>query len=570
MRSGGLASRERSARTIMALLSTMTAFWSIVPAVPLAAQDGEAARSVADALQSAVERLRATGSLQIGDEVIPRLELTMAVYEERGFLPLWTNPDAGRSLLRGIVEVREDGLDPRDYHLLALSDAAGAAAGPTMAAGLDLLRTDAFIRMALHLRFGKVRPRGPSSERETPWLLGGPDAVDELAAVVASGRVRETLDALRPEHFAYRGLREALADLYRVQAAGGWGTIPSGATMEEGSRDERVRALRRRLAMTDDLGVDADGYQDGQGTNLRVDAALVEAIRSFQHRHGLNEDGRVGPTTLKALNVPVERRIEQVRVNLERARWIVRELPDTFVAVNVAGANVHFVRGGHQVFESRGIVGRAGRETPTFTAPMLYVELNPTWTVPPGVVGEVLGLVADDPEYLERQGMRVLDHSGQTLDPSTIDFSRYSADDFPYVFQQDPGPANALGRIKLMFPNPYSIYLHDTPTRGLFAAEERLFSHGCIRVEDPLGLAELVLGDPLVWNRETLQAAIRTGKTRTIRLSQPVPVYVLYWTASVDREGDLHLYRDVYDRDPAILAELDATIDSGTLTARLR
>lgn len=567
MRSGVLADGERPARTMAVLLSTMTAFWSVVCAVPLAAQDGGTA-SVAEVLQRKVERLRTTGSLWIGDEVIPRLELTLAVYEQRDFLPLWTNPEAVKSLLRGIADVRGDGLDPRDYHGLALTDASGANPGPAGAADLDLLRTDAFVRIAHHLRFGKARPTGPLSGTGTPWRFGAPDAVGEMVAVVASGRVRESLDALRPRHPAYRGLREALAGLYRVQAAGGWRTIPSGPTMERGSTDERVPPLRHRLAMTGDLDVDADELRRGRETDLRVDSALADAIRSFQHRHGLNEDGRAGRRTLEALNVSVERRIEQVRVNLERARWSTRELPDTLVAVNVAGAKIHFLEGDRREFESRAIVGRAGRETPSFTAPMVYVELNPTWTVPSGIVGEILGRVRDDPGYLQRQQMKVLDRAGQEIDPTAVDFSRYAPDDFPYVFRQDPGPENALGRIKLMFPNPYSVYLHDTPTRDLFAAEERLFSHGCIRVEDPLGLAELVLGDPLVWNRETLDAAIRTGKTRTLRLPRPVPVFVLYWTASVDREGELHFYRDVYDRDPRILTELDAAIGGGTLTAR--
>jgi murein L,D-transpeptidase YcbB/YkuD len=166
--------------------------------------------------------------------------------------------------------------------------------------------------------------------------------------------------------------------------------------------------------------------------------------------------------------------------------------------------------------------------------------------------------------------MRVLDGSRRAIDPAEIDFANYTAKSFPYVFRQDPGPANALGRIKLMFPNQYSVYLHDTPTRGLFAREERLFSHGCIRIEDPLGLAELVLGDPLRWNRETLQAAIDTRESRTIRLVRPVPVFVLYWTASVDLHGDLHIYRDAYDRDAAVLAELDAGAAVGTRAGEKR
>ncbi len=557
--------RRRPWRSTSALLAAMIA--AAMPALPLSAQNGGLRDPVVDVVEREVTRLRAGGALRIGDEVIPRLPLTLAVYEERGFLPLWTNPEATRSLLHAIADVWEDGLDPRDYHFPALVEARTLGRGAAGVAELDLLRTDAFVRMAIDLRFGKTDPKEYASSRAAPWRFGGPDAVAEMVVVVAAGRVREALADLRPQHYAYRGLREALVELRELRAAGGWGTIPPGPALEGGSVDERTPLLRRRLALTGDGGVAADAM------DLRVDSVdstLEAAIRSFQHRHGLNEDGVVGPATLAALNVSVERRIEQVRINLERARWLSRDLPGTFVVVNVAGAKVDFVQDGRVELETRAVVGTASNETPSFTAPMLWVELNPAWTVPSGIVGEVLGRVARDPGYLAAQAMRVLDGSGREVAASQIDFSRYSAADFPWVFRQDPGPLNPLGRIKLMFPNKYHVYLHDTPARGDFAREERLFSHGCIRVDDPTGLAELVLGNPLVWNRETLQAAIATGKTVTIRLPHPVQVFVLYRTAWVDSEGTLHFYRDVYDRDDAILAQLDATPGGGTLGGRDR
>lgn len=560
MKTGVPARSERPSRAAVAIPVVMIALWAIVCPAPLPAQDGGASDGAGEVLKWKVEQLRATGLLRIGDEAIASSELTLAAYEQRGFRPLWTNRAATESLLRAIVDVRDDGLDPRDYHLATLSDTTVLGRGPASDADLDLLRTDAFVRVARDLRFGTAEPSGPASARgAATWRFGGPDEVDELAEVVASGRVRESLVALRPRHFVYQGLREALADLRRVEARGGWGVIPSGPTLRPGDIDERVPLLRRRLSLAGDPGV-------GQArTDLRVDSALEAAVRSFQHRHGLNEDGLVGRSTLAALNVPVWRRIEQVRVNLERARWIAHELPDTFVVVNVAGAKVYLLRDGDVAFETRAIVGTADKATPSFSAPMLYVDLNPTWTVPSGIVAEVLALARNDPGYLARQGIRVLDRSGRELTASEIDLSRYSATDFPYVFRQDPGPANALGRIKLMFPNEYSIYLHDTPTRGLFAQEERLFSHGCIRLDDPLGLTELVLADPLLWSRERLRDVIDEGKTRTIPLPRPVSVFVLYWTASVDHRGELHFYRDVYDRDATVLAELDAAADIGTL-----
>jgi murein L,D-transpeptidase YcbB/YkuD len=317
---------------------------------PLRAQRPDV-ESVSQELKSRVELLRATGAVSIGNEVVSSSELTLDAYEQRGFLPLWTDRGSVASLLRAVADIRRDGLDPEEYHLSALTALARGPLAPSSAAELDLLCTDAFVRLGHDLRFGKVEPQGPAAADEAAWRFGGPDAVANLSEVVASGRVQEALAELRPVHFVYRGLVEALADLRRIQAEGGWETLPPGPTMRRDSIDERVPLLRRRLALEPGASVRRDDV------DLRVDAALEAAVEAFQHRHGLNEDGLVGPATQAALNVPVERRIDQVRVNLERARWVAQELPDTFVAVNVAGARVYLLHGETVVFETRAIVG---------------------------------------------------------------------------------------------------------------------------------------------------------------------------------------------------------------------
>lgn len=543
------------------LLPLAAALGALLVGVPIVAQDDVS--SVVGEIKWRVERLRTVGSFRIGDAVVPSRESTLEAYELRGFLPLWTEPGAADDLIEAIASAQEDGLEPEHYNLSALwaSRSAWSAAG---LAQRDLLATDAFVRLSHDLRFGKVEAQGPASGPEAPWAFAGPDGVTRLEEVARTGRAREALAELRPRHFVYRGLTAALADLRRIESAGGWAPVPAGPVLARDSVGVRVLLLKQRLRIAGDL------RDESAPSSPRFDAELEEAVRSFQHRHGLNEDGVVGNGTLAALNVLVERRIEQVRVSLERARWVAHEVPDTFVAVNVAGARVYLLHGDSVAFESRAIVGTSFAQTPSFTAPMLYIDLNPTWTVPPGIVGEVLAEVRRDPAYLTRQGMRVLDAAGREVDPRALDFSRYTAGSFPYVFRQDPGPANALGRIKLMLPNEHSVYLHDTPTRGLFAEEERLFSHGCVRVEDPVGLAEVVLGDPVRWSRASLEAAIDSGGTRTIRLPRPVPVYVLYWTAAVDLDGKIHFHRDVYGRDAAVLTALDAAPTEGTRAVRTR
>jgi L,D-transpeptidase YcbB len=312
-----------------------------------------------------------------------------------------------------------------------------------------------------------------------------------------------------------------------------------------------VPQLRRRLALSGDLTA-----VNGDDGSLAFDSMLHRAVVRFQHRHGLNEDGVVGTRTLTELNVPVETRIDQIRVNLERGRWLLHDLADTFVAVNIAGAMVYLVRDGDVVHEARAIVGRTYTATPVFTATMQYVDVNPTWTVPPGIVGEVLSAIRRDPGYLRAQNITVLDRSGRVVPASSIDFGRYSARTFPHVFRQEPGPRNPLGVIKFMFPNRHNVYLHDTPSRALFEQEDRLFSHGCIRISDPLRLAELLLAGT-TWDRPALEAAVSARGTRTIRLPRPVPVLIQYWTASTDLHRELHFYRDVYGRDAAVLHGLD-------------
>ena len=253
----------------------------------------------------------------------------------------------------------------------------------------------------------------------------------------------------------------------------------------------------------------------------------------FQERHGLTADGVVGPATLRAMNVPVEARIDQIRINLERARWVMHELRGEFVLVNVAGFDVSYFRNDEPIWTSKVIVGRPYRETPIFKSMITYVVLNPTWTIPPGIlVKDKLPILKRDPGYLKRNNIRVIDSAGREVDPHSVDWSRYSGGRLPpYQLRQDPGDDNALGLVKIMFPNPYLVYLHDTPSKSLFDKDERTFSSGCIRVQKAFELAELVLNDPVRWNRAALDAAVATKKTQTVNLARPVPVLILYWTA---------------------------------------
>jgi murein L,D-transpeptidase YcbB/YkuD len=219
---------------------------------------------------------------------------------------------------------------------------------------------------------------------------------------------------------------------------------------------------------------------------------------------------------------------------------------------------VYFVQDGNVVFETRAVVGKTYTATPVFRATMQSIELNPTWTVPPGIVGELLNQIRRNPAYLREQNIRVFTQGGTEVDRARIDYASYTSRSFPYVFRQEPGVLNPLGEIKLLFPNRYNVYLHDTPSRSLFDREQRVFSHGCIRVQDPIRLAELVLNDSVRWSQAAIRKEIEKGVLQRIPVSNQLPVLILYWTASADLHGELHFYRDVYGRDARLLRALDS------------
>ncbi len=502
-------------------------------------------------LEDLVTRLRTGAPVVIGGEPVCASAVLVAFYERRGYQPAWSEPRAAEALLAALQDLETDGLDPRHYHAGLLAQAL-VGAGPHRfgEAELDLLATDALLHAAHHVRFGKVEQPTGRVNRDVSRPLAGDDPVRAFEALAAAPDPGAALETLRPDHAIYRGLRDALASYRAMAAAGGWKALPGGATLRLGDASPAVEALRSRLAVTGDLAPDS-------GASGAFDAVLEAAVRRFQHRHALNEDGIVGPATRAELDLPVGARVQQIRANLERARWLLHGLPETFVAVNVAGQRLYLLRDGEVAWETRVIVGKALTRTPVFSASLEGITLNPSWTVPASITGEIVESVRRDPDYLEREGMRVLDARGAEVAPSAIDFHAYGSGGFPYRFRQDPGPRNALGHIKFVSPNPYAVYLHDTPQRRLFEREQRTFSHGCIRVLDARHLAHLLLADPERWSEEALQAAIDAGETCTIALESPLPLLVLYWTAATDLHHELHFYRDVYGRDEPLLRALE-------------
>jgi murein L,D-transpeptidase YcbB/YkuD len=509
-----------------------------------------------EGLRERVEQIRLLGALAVGASPVVSVETLPSFYEGRGFRPAWTDPRNTEQLLQGIRSADGDGLEPAAYHLAPIERLlAEVRARPPEdgcpSADLDLLQTDALLRLARDLNLGKVAP-----ERLDPTSNlgrnGDPAAqVEALGRALEAGDIPGLLERSRPRHPSYGRLKAALAEYRRIAAAGGWPRVPDGVKLERGVRSEHVVALRKRLHATGD-GPPAPAA----GASL-FDAALVTPVKEFQRRHGLTPDGIVGATTFEALNVPVEARIDQIRVNLERARWVLHEAQGDLLVVDIAGFDATYTRNGETVWRSRVQVGTPYRKTPTFKSQLTYLVFNPTWTVPPTILAkDILPAAKRDPGEIEKRGLRVLDREGRPVDPGSVQWSRYKATNFPYLLRQEPGPKNALGRIKFMFPNRHHVYLHDTPNKRLFDKPERAFSSGCIRIEYPLELAELLLDDQTRWNRERLTAAIDSRVTRTVFLPRPVPILLLYWTVFFDEAGRVGFKRDIYDRDAAVLEAL--------------
>ena len=290
------------------------------------------------------------------------------------------------------------------------------------------------------------------------------------------------------------------------------------------------------------------------------DDDLVAAVKHMQYRHGLATDGVIGRETMAAFNVPVEKRIEQMVLNLERRRWLADDLGQRYIFVNLADFALKLVDEPKTLLDMRVVVGKEYHETPIFSADMTYIEINPYWNVPPSIAGkELLPHIKRNVNYLADKNFTVLSGWGSgadEVDPATVDWRRLSARNFPYKLRQDPGDNNALGRIKFMFPNKFNVYMHDTPAKALFLKAHRSFSHGCIRLQHPLELAEFVLNGMDGWTRERIEQTIASGKRTIISLPQPLPVHIAYLTTWVNKDRSVHFRNDVYGRDAALARAL--------------
>jgi L,D-transpeptidase YcbB len=487
-------------------------------------------------------------------------KLVRGFYQHRGFAPAWIDDGSPRpqmdALIRAIHTAGREGLDPELYSASLLDQRKQASSrgfltkkgfNPQEATAMDVWLTWLYMKFASDLADGV----SDLAHADPAWKIQAKtfDPLAHLERALRDNRVAESLFELTPTNPDYRALQRALEDYRAMADRGGWPTVPANIRLKPGQWSPVAGTLARRLAASGDYS----GNTPAGGASIQYDRDLQEAVKRFQRRHGLADDGAVGAALAAEMNVPVEARIRQIELNMERWRWLPRELGDPHILVNIPEMRLDVSEHGATPVTMRVVVGKPDTQTPIFNDKMTYLVFSPVWNVPDDIAEkETLPAVLSDPGFLSRMNMEIVDASGNHVEPASIDLSSPER----YRFRQRPGGSNALGLVKFMFPNQFNVYLHDTPTDSLFARASRSFSHGCVRLEQPEKLAEYVLGDQPEWTSERISEAMHAGEEKIVKLKKAIPVYLGYWTARVTPDRQVQFRKDVYGIDANQSAKL--------------
>ncbi len=490
------------------------------------------------------------------------------LYAQRHHATLWSDATGLSPQVAPILDMlrqaRNEGLDPEDYHLSLLETLVSTIQSDQQAftldatrhlADFDLVLSDAVLSYMRHLSRGRWRPTTHvMAAIPTPASL---EPMHALREADTSTPLPEVLARLTPTHQGYVRLRQALARYRSIAATGGWPRLPQGPSLRTGDRGLAVLLLKMRLEASGDL------VSGGAGDRTMFDAALVQAVRHFQRRHGLAVDGVIGQATRRALQMPVEERVRQLRLNLDRWRWLPRQLGSRHIRVNIPAFTLQVVENERETLSMRIVVGKPSRPTPLLHSTLPLLVLNPAWNIPARIAREeILPLVQRDQTYLATHNITIVpvqDAQATDVSPSNLNLAAVSSHRLPFRLRQEPGPSNALGRIKFMMPNPFQVYLHDTPSKQVFGKPVRAASHGCIRLEQPVALAAYLLQDHPRWNRAALLEAIATGDSRRVPIPTTLPIYVIYHTAWVSADDTVHFRPDIYGWDRLLQENLGTT-----------
>ncbi len=491
-------------------------------------------------------------------------QLLPKMYKASNFKPLWLDHDNLEDGMIAIQNSVEDGLLPEDYHWNEIDELFNQLiVADTIRfehlAKLDILLTDGIIFYAFHLLKGKVNPESLDANWNYASKMLPTDALKLFMNAIDKKQVLDELYKFRPDSDHYRALLVENKKLLSSEK-----DVFSPLEMDErkieiDEENDIVRDIRQRLISLGDL--EPYAIEDSSV----YDVTMEEGVRSFQIRHGLYPDGVIGKGTIEMMNMPLEKRTQYLAVNLERLRWIQGEVLDDVVNVNIATFSLELFRNGKVVHRTNVMTGQPYHKTPIFKSKMEYIEFNPTWTVPYSIATNVLlPKLKSDNSYLARNNMELLSRDGRNIDPNNVNFVSYSKSNFPFIIRQKAGKKNALGEVKFIFPNKYSVYLHDTQSKSLFQRTSRAFSHGCIRVESPLELAEAILSDSVKWNRQKIDDVINSRDTKRALLTYDLTVMLQYYTAGLHNSSKVFYYPDVYSRDDDLYKALQEPYNPST------
>lgn len=513
---------------------------------------------ISESIKKFIEGKPAGLSYQIDNEnLLCGKELNL-FYGNRYYDPAWSIRNSlsnnGFDLLNYIRQVGQQGLQPNDYHLYLIESyfkkvLTSTTTDTTDLMKLDVLLTDAFLLLGSHLYYGKVDPEKEGAnwkmKRKDPELR-----LDlKLEEALLENEVDNELNMLAPKYRSYWRMKDELAFFLKLDEQS-WPVILSDKPVKPGDSSQIVPKIRERLIKL--------RYGLSDTVSTIIDNELEEQLKMFQNDWGLNADGVLGKTTLEYLNCMPLKLMGQLKVNMERFRWLPSQMTEKHIIVNIANFKLDLIVGADTLISMRAVVGKETKRTPVFNESMTYIVFSPAWTVPNTILKEeVIPQLLKGPGYLVKKNMKLFRNDGTELAYSDVDWSKISESNFPYMVRQGPGPGNALGRVKFMFPNDYNVYIHDTPSRSFFARDARAVSHGCIRVEDPFDLAVLLLSDEPEWSPDNIRTAMQQTKEQTVLLKVPVDVMVVYLTAWTDGKDRIQFRNDVYNNDEKVLVALN-------------
>jgi len=471
-------------------------------------------------------------------------------YAKRDFLPIWLDfegaTDRARIFRDILVDSHLEGLEPEEYHVPALQYLWRAKRSRSKAR-LELLLTDAFFRYSLEVSAGYKNPRAADIDWHVrPKRI---NVIKRLERVLVSNDIAKVLTTFPPAHKAYQQLKGKLAYYRELSKKGKWQKVDYSPQLQVGMRHRVIPQIRKRLYQEEYL-------DNADWTSDLFDDELDQAVRKFQTFYGHKVDGVVGYFTRKSLNIGVKSQIARIKQNMERWRWMPKNLGRRYIMVNMAGYRLDLIEGDESIMQMPVIIGKTFRATPAFIDTLEYVELNPTWKVPPRIAKEkFLPKLREDSGFLKANNLKVFDSwrkNANEVDPESIDWNEISEKRFPFKLEQTPGEHNSMGRIKFMFPNRFRVYLHDTPDRTLFDRHVRTFSSGCIRLAEPFKLADQLVSWDKPKSNPNISQQILSGETQKMSFKRRLPVYLMYWTAWVDDEGNIHFRNDIYQRNEKI------------------